>query len=286
MLCLWLPRSQNYTTSPQCLRPFPKLLQKRQILSTLRVAVGMKLQKLESRKIWAVLCGLVSVSYSPSAHTSEETDLNLHLPHLGLPTSISYFLVSLPITTALFNIYWGKEERRRESCCIWGCYFRLGSTWWEPAAALSFLGGTRVGSLASRRQRRLRGARLLLPAVWESPSVGRLPAHWASHHIVQNYTAKSTRRAPTAFGAVNPSPRRRQLSLVGHAESLLCCLSIAASLLLLTCASKGSFSHAPRFGFVRFKPRSVIFWRGPFCCAPSEYLQSSLHKGACGSNTS
>lgn len=69
-------------------------------------------------------------------------------------------------------------------------------------------------------------------------------------------------------------------------ESSLCCLSIATSLLLLTCASKGSFSHTPHLGFVRFKPRSVIFWRGPFCCAPSEYLQSSLHKGACGSNTS
>lgn len=256
----------------------------------LRMAVCTKLQKLESRKIWAVLYGLVSVSYSPSAHTSEETDLNLHLPHLGLPTSISYFPVSLPIITALFNIYWGKEERsgggKWESCCIWGCYFRIGSTWWEPAGALSFLGGTRVGSLASRRQRRLRGACLLLPAVWESPSVGRLPAHRASHHIVQNYTAKSTRHTPTALGAVNPSPRRRQLSLVGHAESLLCCLGVATSLLLLTCASEGSFTHTPRFGFVRFKPRSVIFWRGPFCCAPSEYLQSSLRKGACGSNTS
>lgn len=72
----------------------------------------MKLQKLESRKIWAVPYGLVSISYSPSAHTLEEIDLNLHLPHLGLPTSIPYFIVSLPIITALFNIYRGTKERR------------------------------------------------------------------------------------------------------------------------------------------------------------------------------
>lgn len=84
---------------------------KKQILSVLRVAACRKLDKLASQRMRAVPYGLVAISYSPSAHTSEETDLNLHLPHLGLPTSIPYFIVSLPIITALFNIYWGRERR-------------------------------------------------------------------------------------------------------------------------------------------------------------------------------
>lgn len=77
----------------------------------LRAAACRQLHKLESPKIWPVTCGLVSLSYSPSAHTLEEIDLNFQLPQLGLPTLISYFFVRLPVITALFSIYWGKEER-------------------------------------------------------------------------------------------------------------------------------------------------------------------------------
>lgn len=75
----------------------------------------MQVTNLESQEIWAVPSGLVSVHYSPSAHTWEQMDLNFHLPHLGLPTSIPCSIVSLPIIRALFNMYWGEKKEG-----LWG----------------------------------------------------------------------------------------------------------------------------------------------------------------------
>lgn len=75
----------------------------------------MQITNLESQEIWAVPSGLVSVHYSPSAHTWEQMDLNFHLPHLGLPTSIPCSIVSLPIIRALFNMYWGEKKEG-----LWG----------------------------------------------------------------------------------------------------------------------------------------------------------------------